>query len=71
MFSELLSPADIDEIHNASVRLLADVGVQFPDDEAIGVFRQHGIRTDSQTVYLEAVHHSRPQPRSKRGRWRW
>jgi trimethylamine--corrinoid protein Co-methyltransferase len=53
MFSELLSPADIDEIHNASVRLLADVGVQFPDDEAIGVFRQHGIRTDSQTVYLE------------------
>jgi trimethylamine--corrinoid protein Co-methyltransferase len=53
MFYQPLSPTDIDEIHGASVRLLAEVGVQFPDEEALGVFRQHGIRTDGQTVFLK------------------
>jgi trimethylamine--corrinoid protein Co-methyltransferase len=34
------------------MRLLADVGVKFLDDEAIAVFRKHGIKTDGRTVYL-------------------
>ncbi len=53
MFSEFLSPAEIEEIHNASMRLLAEVGVQFPDDEALEVFKQHGAKTEGQIVYLE------------------
>jgi len=52
-WSEFLSRAEVEEIHNASMKLLADVGVQFPDDETIGVFKQHGVKTDGQTVYLE------------------
>jgi len=50
--SEILSPTDIELIHNTSMKLLANVGVEFPDDEAISVFRQHGFKTDGYTVYL-------------------
>ena len=49
---EFLSPADVEQIHNTSMKLLANVGVQFPDDEAIGVFKQHGVKTDGNRVYL-------------------
>jgi trimethylamine--corrinoid protein Co-methyltransferase len=50
---ELLSPDDIEQIHDASMRLLAEVGVQIPVDAALQVFKQHGTRTDGQIVYLE------------------
>ena len=52
MFQELLSSADIQQIHTTSMKLLARVGVRFPDDEAIAVFRKHGGRTDGHLVYL-------------------
>ena len=51
-WSEFLSPTDIEQIHNTSMRLLADVGVKFLDDEAIAVFRKRGVKTDGRTVYL-------------------
>jgi trimethylamine--corrinoid protein Co-methyltransferase len=50
--SEILSPADIELIHNTTMKLLANVGVEFPDDEAISVFKQHGFKTDGSRVYL-------------------
>jgi len=50
--SELLSPADIELIHNTTMQLLVNVGVEFPDHEAIGVFKQHGVKTDGSRVYL-------------------
>ncbi len=55
MFSdwiELLSPEEIQYIHDASMKLLAEVGVQFPAADAIAVFKQHGVKTDGQKVYL-------------------
>ncbi len=51
-WSEFLSPADVEQVHNTGMRLLADVGVKFLDDEAIAVFKKHGIKTDGRTVYL-------------------
>ncbi len=50
--SEILSPADIELIHNTSMKLLTNVGVLFPDDAAIAVFKEHGVRTEGDTVYL-------------------
>ena len=50
--SEILSPAGIEAIHNTSMRLLAETGVQFPNEEAISVFNQHGCKVDGCTVYL-------------------
>jgi trimethylamine--corrinoid protein Co-methyltransferase len=50
-WSELLSPVDIEQIHNTSMKLLANVGVRFPEDEAIAVFKKHGIKTNGYIVY--------------------
>jgi trimethylamine--corrinoid protein Co-methyltransferase len=47
-----LSTADIGLIHNTSMKLLAHVGVAFPHEGALSVFRKHGIKTDGQKVYL-------------------
>lgn len=51
-WSEILLPAELEEIHNTSMRLLAGVGVRFPSDEAIDVFKKHGVKTEGCTVYL-------------------
>ena len=64
---EFLSSAEIEQIHCTSMRLLARVGVQFPDDEAIALFRKHGVKTDGHTVYpgerqvMEALAMAPPQ----------
>jgi len=55
MFSgwiELLSPQEIEQIHDTSMDLLSNVGVQFPYEPALAVFQKHGIRIDGQRVYL-------------------
>ena len=52
-WTEFLSPTEVEQIHNTSMQLLAKVGVRFPQDEAIAVFRQHGAKIEGQTVYLE------------------
>ena len=52
-WSEFLTHEEIQEIHNASMKLLANVGVQFPVDEAIVVFEGHGVKTEGHTVYLQ------------------
>ena len=52
-WSEFLTHEEIQEIHNASMKLLANVGVQFPVDEAIAVFEGHGVKTEGHTVYLQ------------------
>jgi trimethylamine--corrinoid protein Co-methyltransferase len=49
---EFLTPSELDDIHRTSMKLLAEVGVQFPDDDAIDTFKRHGFRTDGQRVYF-------------------
>ncbi|OQX60836.1 MAG: trimethylamine--corrinoid methyltransferase, partial [Anaerolinea sp. 4484_236] len=49
---DFLSHSDIQAIHNTSMKLLANEGIHFPEDEALEIFKKHGIKTDGQTVYL-------------------
>ena len=49
---EFLSPTDIQAIHDTSMRLLSEVGMQFPDDKALAIFKKHGVKINGQTVYL-------------------
>jgi trimethylamine--corrinoid protein Co-methyltransferase len=49
---EFLSHGDIEKIHNTSMKLLAEVGVRFPDEKAIEVFKKHAFKTENQMVYL-------------------
>ncbi len=52
MFQEILSQEDIERIHQTSVRILSNVGVEFPSEEALAVFRRHGMRVDGSHVYV-------------------
>lgn len=52
-WTEFLSPADVEQIHHTSMELLANVGVRFPQDEALATFQHHGFKTDGRIVYLD------------------
>jgi trimethylamine--corrinoid protein Co-methyltransferase len=49
---ELLPTGDIEQIHHTSMRLLENVGVEFPYEPALAVFQKHGVKTDGSRVYL-------------------
>jgi len=49
---EILSPDDIETIHQTSMRILSTVGVEFPSEEALAVFKRHGVRTEGSRVYI-------------------
>jgi trimethylamine---corrinoid protein Co-methyltransferase len=52
MWHEILSSEDIQQIHDTSMKLLAEVGVQFPYEPALAAFQKHGVKTDGQRVFL-------------------
>lgn len=52
MFQEILSQEDVERIHQTSMRILSNVGVEFPLEEALAVFKRHDVRTDGSRVYL-------------------
>jgi trimethylamine--corrinoid protein Co-methyltransferase len=52
---ELLPPEQIETLHNASMRILEEVGLDFLDDEALDLWRQAGAKVDraKQHVWLD------------------
>jgi trimethylamine--corrinoid protein Co-methyltransferase len=48
----MLDQDALEQIHETSMRLLAEVGVSFPNEEAIDVFREHGVRVEGKRVFL-------------------
>jgi trimethylamine--corrinoid protein Co-methyltransferase len=50
---EVLSPEDVQQIHDTSMEIMANIGVHFPSDEAVETFKAHGFRIDGKLVYLE------------------
>lgn len=50
--SELLSASAVEQIHQTSIRLLAQVGVVCPHEDALAIFEKHGVRVDGNRVYL-------------------
>lgn len=47
-----LTDRDIEQIHASSMRVLEEVGVVFPTQEALEVFRKHRVRTEGHKVFL-------------------
>jgi trimethylamine--corrinoid protein Co-methyltransferase len=46
-------PAEaVEQIHQTSMKLLENVGVEFPYEPAVAVFQKHGVKTDGDRVYL-------------------
>ena len=50
---QFLSPQNVEDIHETSMKLMQNVGVLFPDSDALAVFRKHGFRIDGQKVHFD------------------
>ncbi|MBT4311914.1 MAG: trimethylamine--corrinoid methyltransferase, partial [Anaerolineae bacterium] len=49
---EFLSSEDVQKIHDTSMKLLKNIGIEFPEENAISIFQEHGFKTEGQTVYM-------------------
>ncbi|NOR83053.1 MAG: trimethylamine--corrinoid methyltransferase [Ardenticatenales bacterium] len=48
----MLGQSDIERIHRTSMQVLAEIGVLFPNQEALAIFEKHGVKVDGQKVFL-------------------
>ena len=44
----------IEKIHAATIRVLGETGVNFHSEEALAIFKKHGLKTDGRKVYFDA-----------------
>jgi trimethylamine--corrinoid protein Co-methyltransferase len=42
----------LDQIHSASLELLNETGIRFPNKEALKIFKHHGLKTDGEMVFF-------------------
>ena len=49
---EFLSPSDIQAIHNTSMKLLEEIGILFPEESALEIFRSNGFKVEGKKVYF-------------------
>ncbi|NOZ73370.1 MAG: hypothetical protein GXP38_15955, partial [Chloroflexi bacterium] len=47
-----LSDRDLQRIHQTSLKLLAEVGIEFPLPAALDIFKTHGFRSEGSRVYF-------------------
>jgi len=50
--NKILTATDIDLIHQTSMKLLAEVGVLFPCNEALAIFKDHGFSTEGEKIFF-------------------
>jgi len=50
---ELLSSADLEGIHKATMDILQNTGIRFPHPEALEIFNKNGFKVDGQLVFFE------------------
>ncbi|HZL64530.1 MAG TPA: trimethylamine methyltransferase family protein, partial [Thermoleophilia bacterium] len=60
---DVLSPSELERIHEATLEIMEDVGIRFPSDKALGILEKNGCEVDRATqvaklprkVVMEAV----------------
>ncbi|MGL4606590.1 MAG: trimethylamine methyltransferase family protein [Eubacteriaceae bacterium] len=52
-YEKYVSKSDIQTIHEASLKILAEVGVKFEHPEILELFKKHGARIEDSVVFLE------------------
>jgi len=50
----ILTPEEVQKIHEASLRVIEEVGIKFPSTRALDIWRAHGARVDSGTMVVRA-----------------
>lgn len=51
-YKQFIAKEDIELIHENTIRILENVGVKFEHEEALEIFRKHGIRVEGDVVYM-------------------
>ena len=51
-YEQFIAKEDIELIHENTIRILENVGVKFEHEEALEIFRKHGMRVEGDVVYL-------------------
>jgi trimethylamine--corrinoid protein Co-methyltransferase len=49
---EFLSPSDIQAIHATSMKLMGEIGILFPEENALEIFRNNGFKVEGKKVYF-------------------
>jgi len=55
-FAELLTLRQVEQVHEASLEILENVGVLVRNDEARDIFKKHACRLDSETLIVKFPH---------------
>lgn len=50
---DILSEEGVEKIHNASLEILSDIGIDFYDEEAKATLKAHGVKLDGDTAYFD------------------
>lgn len=53
----VLGPDEVQKIHEASLKLIEDVGVKFPSPRALDIWRSHGAQVDPGSMVVKAPPH--------------
>ncbi len=51
-----LNQVSLDTIHTYSLEVLQDIGIRFPSEKALALFKTHGLRVDGSMVRFEEKH---------------
>ena len=51
-YHEILSQQDISTVHDTSMRLLSMVGVRFPNEATLNIFKKNGFRIENDRVFF-------------------
>ncbi|MBF0528220.1 MAG: trimethylamine methyltransferase family protein [Deltaproteobacteria bacterium] len=49
---KILSENDLQRVHDASIKILESIGVVFESDEAIEIFKKHGVKVEGKKVFI-------------------
>lgn len=49
---EFLSQSDLQAIHDTSMKLLGEVGILFPEENALAIFKHNGFKVEGQKVFF-------------------
>ena len=51
-YEKYISKQAVEKIHEQTLRILDEVGVKFENQEAVEVFKKHGVRVENDTVFF-------------------
>jgi trimethylamine--corrinoid protein Co-methyltransferase len=51
---EILSPQDVARVHTATLDIIENVGVRFPSEKCLEIWRAHGAQVDAETKIVRA-----------------